>query len=175
MIQGEFGPLASVPLLRECLKLAKAIYGERSTSYAAILHQVSQALAMGGDFANSVVESTETCRIFTDVLGADAKETVEATEFLNIIKDAVAKEGAERKAQAERMRQKLPRLTNEKDPRAKGSAGEKEVEEVVVKKEHGQKANLSVDELVSFIQGTPLTKKATPARKRKASPGSVVA
>ena len=114
-------------------------------------------------------------RSFTDVLGADAKETVEATEFLNIIKDAVAKEGAERKAQAERMRQKLPRLTNEKEARAKGSAGEKEVEEVVVKKEHGQKANLSVDELVSFIQGTPLTKKATPARKRKASPGSVVA
>lgn len=175
MIQSEFGPLAAVPLLRECLKLAKAIYGERSTPYAATLHQIAQALAMGGEFVGSVVESTETCRIFTEVLGAEAKETIEATEFLNIIKDAVQKEGQERQAQAERLRQKAPRLTNEKEVRSKGVAGEKEVEEIVVKKEHGQKANLSVDELVSFIQGTPLSKKATPARKRKASPGAVVA
>lgn len=196
MVQSQFGLTSSIPLLIECRELAESIYGEKSLQTAAFEYQLAQVRGLTGSLAEALVHATETVRLYTLIAGSDAKEAVEATAFIRVIEEALGRESREQAAQEERLRRKFPRLMADKEVRARiGAAGPssssgsaagrragapapvpEEVEvPVVVKKEHGQKANLSIDELVNFIQGTK--PKATPGssasratRKRKGSP-----
>lgn len=165
MIQTKYGIQASIPTIIECTKLAKLIYGTNSVPFAAAVSNLSQAYGLIGDLGNALVYSADAHATMLSLLGAEAKETIDAAQFMKAVKDAIENDIVERQAKEANLRSKFPRLAADKEGRA---IADKVEEAVIVKKEHGQKANLSVDELVNFIQGTPA--KAGMGKKRKGSP-----
>lgn len=194
--------MQAVPLYKELGDLTESIYRRDSLNFAQVQQMLAQAYASTGDLAGSLPYMKEALRIYLLLLPADHKDIAEATAFVQIIGDQLNKEGAERQALEQRLKQK-------KGPKVPGAAGKDtlrarmaqsvgaspvasgsgtriggpvlnaaaEAAPVAPVKEHGQKANLSVDELVNFIQGKPssasskATGKSTSAsRKRKVSP-----
>lgn len=193
MVQTDQGLVAAMPIFKQLASLAEKIWGRDSHNFAQIQHALAQAHAATGDFAGSLPFMQEALRIFTALLPAESKEITEAANFVQVINDQIARDGAQRQALEDRLKQKkAPKIAGaSKDalrsritsnigasPIASGSGtrmAEPPVEAPVVK-EHGQKANLSVDELVNFIQGKPSSSKGGKAsagsRKRKVSPPS---
>lgn len=193
MVQTEQGLLAAVPLYEELGAMSEKIWGRDSLNLAQVQHALSQAYATTGAFAESLPYMKEALRIFQVLLPADAKEITEATTFIQVVGDQIAREGAERQALEDRLKQKkVPKISSAgkenmraklassvgASPIASGSgtkAGVAIPSDTPAIKEHGQKANLSVDELVNFIQGKPSSSKASSkssstSRKRKVSP-----
>lgn len=171
MIQSQYGLVASIPIFIECGKLAKIIYGPESIQYASNRHSLAQTCGLTGDLVASLEHSKEASRLFVEILGADAPESIDVINFTTIIQEVLTRDAAEQLNKEQRLRQKLsPRVTDPKAPKASTGAPEKAVEQpAVVQKQWGQKANLSLEELVNFIEGTPAP------RKRKASPPSATA
>lgn len=194
MVQSEQGLLASVPLFEELGALSEKIWGRDSLNFAQVQQALGQAYAATAAFNESLPYLKETLRIYQVLLPADAKEIAEATSFIQIVSDQIAREGAERQALEDRLKQKkIPKISGAgkenmraklassvgASPIASGSGTKAGVAipatEAPAIKEHGQKANLSVDELVNFIQGKPTSSKAnskssSTSRKRKVSP-----
>lgn len=175
MVQQESGVLEAIPLLKEIGTLVESIWGRESIAYAQIDYGLAQAYAQQADFAASLPFMKSALSAFEKLLPADSKETADARTYVQLVEEQLSKEGVERTARQERLKKKFPKLmANGSAPAAAASsASSKEpVASTSAKVEptpHGQKANLSVDELVNFIQGTPASKGKAP-RKRKNSP-----
>lgn len=188
MVQAEHGTLAGVPLILEQRALSERLWGRDSLNYAFAENALAQAYATVGDYAASLTHMRETLRIFTIHLAADSKEVTEATTFVHILEGQVDREEAESKAREERLKKKFPiastvrgvpqRVGGTAPSTAGATAGAPPaipVADIPKIKAHGQKANLSVDELVNFIQGTKAStagSSSKASRKRKASPPS---
>lgn len=176
-----FGMPVALPLYQECRKLAVRIYGETSYSVAQADSVLAQIYGlMLGDIQNSHKFAEAAVVTFSAVLGDKAPETEDARSFAAMVADAMASQEEERKAIAERMKLKLLNGGKESKVRAAVENGvAAPVETVaavpVLQKAHGQKASLSLDELVNFIEGTPTAKGAKvggATKKRKSSPGA---
>ncbi|KAK4706107.1 protein TIF31, partial [Phenoliferia sp. Uapishka_3] len=184
MVQTQYGVVASIPLLIECWKLAKVIYGDSSLQAASLEYQMAQVYGLTGKFAESIAHGTAALTLFRTLYDPETKELQEAEQFLAVVTDAAGREDREAAERAERLQKKFPKLMADKDIRARIGAASTHshrtpasasapspapVEDVpvVVKKDYGQKANLSVDELVSFIQGTPVASSSKAARKQR--------
>lgn len=185
MVSGAYGPSAAIPMYVECRKLATLIHGENSYQVANFDYQLSQNYAAhNGQFVIAYKYAKESYRVFLEVLGAEAAETLEVAILVKALEDVFARELDERKMIEERLKNKAPRITNEREARVNGNGPkaiqENVVEEVIAQKAHGQKAHLSLDELASFIDGTPLLKSGpkivrTSHKKRKQSEKSSAA
>lgn len=175
-----FGMPVALPLYQECRKLAVRIYGETSYSVAQADSVLAQIYGlMLGDIQNSSKFAEAAVLTFSAVLGETAPETEDARSFAAMVADAMSSQEEERKAIAERMKNKLSNGGKEAKVRAVENGVATPVEAVaavpVLQKAHGQKASLSLDELVNFIEGTPAgkgSKVGGATKKRKSSPGA---
>lgn len=172
MILSRFGPAEAIPLYEECRKLAVHLYGEESYQVAHIefLYATTYSTLQDG-LKLAYTHAKESHRLFAATLGEKSPDAEEAGNFVSILEEVFARELAEKQAIAERLKNTIPATMGKKVNGAIKSEPSK-VEEVVPQKPHGQKADLSLDELVNFIQGTPASKiKSNGAtKKRKQSP-----
>jgi len=117
--------------------------------------------------------------ILSKNLGEDAKEAAEAGNLVKFIEQAVARDAQDQRAREERYK-KAPLITANRSNAARIGGGPvsttvagssaKEAATSQSPREHGQKAGLSVDELVDFIQGSSKSKSSNRNQKRKPSP-----
>lgn len=172
MILARFGPAEAIPLYEECRKLAVHLYGEESYQVAHIefLYATTYS-ALPDGLKLAYTHAKDSHRLFVVTLGEKSADTEEAGNFVSILEEVFARESAEKQANAERLKNALPAIMGKKVNGTLKSESLK-VEDVVPQKPHGQKADLSLDELVNFIQGTPASKgKASGlTKKRKQSP-----
>jgi protein TIF31 len=115
--------------------------------------------------------------ILSKHLGDEAKEVAEASNLIKFIDNSVAREEVEQRAREERLKKKFPQLSANKvnSARVANGAGPSASPEATAPsasapRSHGQKANLSVDELVDFIQGSSSSASKSSNRKRKPTP-----
>lgn len=170
----DFTVAGSLPILQECLKAVKAAFGEHSLQYASAQNNIGQAYGVMNEWDNSLSYIDASVKLYTSLLGAEAKETVEAQNLYKIVEDAKSREGQEQRARDDRLRRRFPRVMQIRDNKrlaatSSTSTAAQANGTTAEKREHGQKADLSVDELVSFIQGTPPAP-SKGNRKRKGSP-----
>lgn len=194
MVQTSHGTIASIPILIECWTLAKLIYGDSSLQAASLEFQMAQVYGVTGSFELSLKHGHAALALFRTAYAADALELLEAEKFVGFVVEAAGREGREQAERAERLRKKFPKLMADKEIRARisnapassGTARRTAAPAPVEAAPSGapakkaktalpQKANLSVDELVSFIQGTPVASSSKAARKRKNSPPATAA
>ncbi|SGY95264.1 BQ5605_C036g11483 [Microbotryum silenes-dioicae] len=115
--QEEQGFLAGVPLLKELGKLAELLWTRDSINFATVESSLAQAYVGGGDFAQSLEHMKVAQSIYAKLLPADAKDLVEATQFVNVLTEQLSQVGTERQAREERLKKKFPRLMSEKEQR----------------------------------------------------------
>ncbi|KAM0748930.1 hypothetical protein T439DRAFT_303695 [Meredithblackwellia eburnea MCA 4105] len=187
-VQTRDGVTASIPLLHQCYELASTIYGAETVQAAMYQWSLAQVYALTGNFSDAITSGEAAVAVYKKFFAEDSKELVETANFLTLVKDASGRETREAEERAERLRKKFPRLMENKDLRArvgasslghvskaKGKAPAQaeivvEPEAAAKKPTYAPKSNLSVDELVSFIQGAPVASSSKTARKRKSSP-----
>ncbi|KAI5475665.1 eukaryotic translation initiation factor 3 subunit CLU1/TIF31 [Pseudohyphozyma bogoriensis] len=161
MVQSLQDHSASVPVLLECRAALEALYGRESINFAVNEKSLAEAFAVTGQLAECLPYAKEAARLYSQLLGAEARDTVEMTQLSLAVENAIAREGQEKKANEERLKKKFPKLMEGRVAKPKAGVAASTstapaVEAVAAaKKEHGQKASqgLSVDELVNFIQG----------------------
>ncbi|GAA6033662.1 hypothetical protein JCM8097_004371 [Rhodosporidiobolus ruineniae] len=190
MVSGAYGPEAALPLQKEYRKLAETVYGADSVAVGQAEHALGQAYAMSSDLPGALEHIKAAHKILSAHLGDDAKEVQETHQFIRLVEASAAQAAEEQKAReerlaraqqerGERLQRKFPgamanpavrsRLGGVAGPSsvALGKQPEQQQQAQTVQREHGQKADLSVEDLVSYITG-PSSSKA--GRKRKASP-----
>ena len=168
MVQTMFGFKAGIEMLLQCQALAQRIHGERSIQVATIVNQIAQFHAVLQDIDSALPFIRQASEIYTEVLGPEHKDAVEATTFVQAIEQHLA---GQKKQQEERVRQAKLLAKGQKGPKqvagangAKAEAVPAAVEEV---KAHGQKADLSVEELVKYISGAPNGKAGAKGKKAR--------
>ncbi|GAA5828024.1 hypothetical protein JCM11251_005695 [Rhodosporidiobolus azoricus] len=193
MIQGTYGPEAALPLQRECRKLAELVYGADSVAVGQAEHALGNSCALTNDLPGALEHIKAAHKILSVHLGDEAKEVQEANQFIRLVETSVERQAEEQKAREERfaraqqergdrLNKKFPHLMANTAIRSRvggvpssasaalngrsAVASGKQPEQATVR-EHGQKADLSVEDLVNYIQG-PSSSKA--GRKRKTSP-----
>lgn len=176
MVQQDSGVLEAVPLLTEIGSLVEQIWGRDSLNFAQVDYSLAQAYAQNGDFAASLPYMKSALNVFEKVLAKDSKETAEAQTFVQLVEAQLKREAEERTARQNQLKKKVPKVASSNGGQQQGTAvTSSSTAAEVAPPAHGQKANLSVDELVNFIQGTataPGKSSSKVARKRKASPPS---
>lgn len=182
MVQQDSGVLEAVPLLTEIGSLVEQIWGRDSLNFAQVDYSLAQAYAQNGDFAASLPYMKSALNVFEKVLAKDSKETAEAQTFVQLVEAQLKREAEERTARQNQLKKKVPKVGSSNGGQQQGTAvtsSSAAAAAEVAPPAHGQKANLSVDELVNFIQGTAARTGTAPgkssskvARKRKASPPS---
>ncbi|GAA5933681.1 hypothetical protein JCM1841_005504 [Sporobolomyces salmonicolor] len=176
MVQGQWGPEAAISLQKEYRKLAELVYGADSVPVGQAELTLGQTYALVSDLPAALEHMKVAQTVLSKHLGDEAKEVQEAANLVRFIEASVAREGIERAAREERLKKKFPQLVANRTVggAAAGPSGAAlgkqpaSTSALPTKREHGQKASLSVDELVSFIEGPSSSKGAN--RKRKPSP-----
>ncbi|GAA5879898.1 hypothetical protein JCM8547_005313 [Rhodosporidiobolus lusitaniae] len=194
MVQSVYGAEASLPLQQEYRKLAELVHGKDSVAVGQAEHALGQAYALSSDLPKALEHIKAAYAILQPLLGDEAKDVVEANQFIRLVENSVAQQAEEAKAReaafaraqqqgAERLNKKFPQLMANAQIRGRvagGAAGSSSApglangrsavavgKQPEAKREHGQQAHLSVEELAKFIEG-PSSSKA--GRKRKPSP-----
>lgn len=178
MVQATYGPKSALPLAVEHRKLAETVYGSESTAVGQAEFALGQIYAVNSDLTSSLEHMKAAQTILSKNLGEDAKEATEAGNLVKFIEQAVARDAQDQRLREEHYK-KAPLLTANRSngPRIGGGGpsstpvtGSSAKEPVQPTREHGQKAGLSVDELVDFIQGSSKSKSSNRNQKRKPSP-----
>ena len=177
--QQTWGPQAGLPLALEHRKLAETVHGADSVAVGQAEITLGQVYALQSDLAKSLETMKSGHAILSKHLGEEAKEVAEASNLIKFIEQSVAREDMEQRAREERLK-KFPQISGNKPnaPRVANAAATPASAPqpngpayTAAPREHGQKANLSVDELVDFIQGSKASSKSKSAnRKRKPTP-----
>ncbi|GAA5840578.1 hypothetical protein JCM3766R1_000700 [Sporobolomyces carnicolor] len=177
--QQTWGPQAGLPLALEHRKLAETVHGADSVAVGQAEVTLGQVYALQSDLAKSLETMKSGHAILSKHLGEEAKEVAEASNLIKFIEQSVAREDMEQRAREERLK-KFPQISGNKPnaPRVANAAAAPAsapqpngAASTAAPREHGQKANLSVDELVDFIQGSKASSKSKSAnRKRKPTP-----
>ncbi|GAA5923672.1 translation initiation factor 3 subunit CLU1 [Sporobolomyces koalae] len=163
IVQSTWGPADALPLVLEQRKLAETVYGADSVAVGQAEFALGQAYALNSDLVGSLEHMKAAQTILSKHLGEDAKEAAEATNLVRFIEQSVAREDMEQRAREERLKNKFPTVNGNRPVASATSApaarqapvnGAKEAAAATAPRQHGQKANLSVDELVDFIQGS---------------------
>lgn len=176
MVQSKFGFPAGIEMLTQCQTLAERIYGERSIQSATLQSQIAQFYAVLQDIEGALPFIKKASEIYTEVLGADHKDAVEATTFTQAIEQHL---GNIKKQQEERLKQAKLVAKGQKGPKsvaangvngagANGAKAEAVPAAVEEAKAHGQKADLSVEELVKYISGQGPKASGSGAKGKKA-------
>ncbi|GAA6025906.1 hypothetical protein JCM11491_003623 [Sporobolomyces phaffii] len=166
------GPQVGLPLAQELRKLAETVHGPDSIAVGQADSTLGQIYALESNLAESMTRMKSAQAMLSKHLGEDAKDVVEASNVIKYIEQSIAHEEAERRAREERLK-KVPQVTmNRANGVRLGAAAPATpaatTSSAPAAREHGQKAGLSVDELVEFIQGSSSSKSSN--RKRKPSP-----
>jgi len=186
MVQARSGIEAAIPLQKECVELAKRIHGEDSVVTGHSEFSLGQGYAVASDLESAQEHLAIAQTVLQKHLGDDAREVVEAKQFVQIIEATRARDAQEQAAREERLKQRFAtaaptarpvgaraavngsRLSSVqlgKQPAVNGGV------ETAPKRTHGEKADLSVDALVDYIQGSSSSSSSSKQqRKRKPSP-----
>ncbi|KPV77917.1 uncharacterized protein RHOBADRAFT_50445 [Rhodotorula graminis WP1] len=186
MVQARSGIEAAIPLQQQCVELAKRIYGEDSVVAGHNEFTLGQGYAVASDLELAQKHLAIAQTVLQKHLGDDAREVLEAKQFVQIIEATRARDAQEQAAREERLKQRFAtapptsrpvgaraavngsRLSSVqlgKQPAVNGGA------EAAPKRTHGEKADLSVDALVDYIQGSSSSSSSSKQqRKRKPSP-----
>lgn len=135
---------------------------------------LGQVYALQSDLAGALETIKSGQAILTKHLGEDAKEVAEAANLVRFIEQSVAREEMEQRAREERLKKKHPQLTQTRPNGTQPSGTAPSTSQAAAgsapaPRQHGQKANLSVDELVNFIQGSS-SSNSSKASKSKRKP-----
>lgn len=194
MIQLTLGVVPSLPLLQQCQAFSVSLYGERSSQNGMALFALAQAIGIGGDFIGSIALSKTSIAIFTEVYGPESTQVKEAATFMQYVIGVVRQ--SEERAEEVRLRQiaaaaattapvtmapRVRNLANEERLRKKfpgiasastTSGAEKTslAVDAPVARPHGEKAELSVEELEKYINGS-----ASSSAHRKRKPAATTA
>ncbi|GAA6053553.1 hypothetical protein JCM3770_005191 [Rhodotorula araucariae] len=180
-LQTRSGIEAAIPLQKECVELAKRIYGAESVAAGQAEFTLGQGYAVASDLASAQTHLATAQKVLQKHLGDEAREVQEATQFLRIIEATAARDAQEQAAREERLKQRFAAAAPAaRTVGARGAASGSRLSSVQLgkqpavngtaepaKRTHGEKADLSVDALVDYIQGSSSTSKQ---RKRKPSP-----
>ncbi|GAA6061986.1 hypothetical protein JCM10212_004264 [Sporobolomyces blumeae] len=180
MVQGQWGPEAALPLQQESRKLAEIVHGADSVPVGQAELSLGQTHALVSDLPSSLEHMKAAHAILSKHLGAEAKEVLEAANLVRFIEASVAREDMEQRAREERAK-KFPQIVGNRPAVSRVGAGPSSASASASAsastskapnaastsgpREHGQKANLSVDELVDFIQGSKPSKSKGKQRK----------
>lgn len=185
MVQGAYGPEAALPIALEYRKLAELVHGADSVPVGQAEHAVGQAYALCSDITNALEHIKAAHAVLSVHLGDDAKDVQEAHQFIRLVESSVAQQAAEQKIREEQIaRARQEGLTNKTRPRvgANGAAlpatdgrsafAQDKQPEAPVQRQHGQKGDLPLDDLVNYITGTTAKSSTSSkaSRKRKPSP-----
>ncbi|GAA5919909.1 hypothetical protein JCM6882_005487 [Rhodosporidiobolus microsporus] len=192
MIQGTYGPEAALPLQKEYRQLAELVYGADSVAVGQAEHALGQGYALSNDLGAALEHIKAAHKILSVHLGDEAKEVQEANQFIRLVETSVLAQAEEQKAREERFARAQQDRLNKKFPHLMANSAirsrvggpstvaatalngrsavalGKQPEQVQAPREHGQKADLSVDDLVNYIQGSSSSKAGR--KQRKASP-----
>lgn len=182
MVQATYGPEAALPLALQHRNLAETVYGSDSVAVGQAAFALGQIYAVNSDLVSALDYMKSAQSILSKHLGDDAKEATEAANLVRFIEQAVARDAQDQRLREERYK-KSPLVTANRSnavriggggpasSTAAVSSAKESAGTVQTPREHGQKAGLSVDELVDFIQGSSSKSKSTNrTQKRKASP-----
>ncbi|KAK4046395.1 Intracellular distribution of mitochondria [Microbotryomycetes sp. JL201] len=192
MLQASFSPMSVLPLLEEASQLAERLFGTDSVAYSSAQQAMGQVYATNRDFEKALPYMKASLAIMEKNMPADSKDVSDTKLLIEVISDQISRQGAEQQAREDRLKRKFPKLMTDNSLRARMSSGSRvngvsaasngqnvEASGVAAAtskpKAHGQKADLSVDELVDYIQGKSSGKAGSSskaARKRKSSPPS---
>ncbi|BGP04233.1 Clustered mitochondria [Rhodotorula toruloides] len=183
MVQAKFGAEAAIPLQKETRKLAELVYGAESVAVGQAEYTLGQSYAMSQDLPSALEHMKLAKEILSKHLAEGAKEITEATQFIQMVEAAVAHEAREQAAREERLKKALPAVGGSRrigGARLTGASASTSPLSGVLRQQvngastsaqrqrtHGEKADLSVDDLVNYIQGSSSSSKS---RKRKTSP-----
>ncbi|GJN91930.1 hypothetical protein Rhopal_004955-T1 [Rhodotorula paludigena] len=183
-IQAKSSLAAAIPLQTECWKLAERIYGADSVAAGQAELTLGQAYALSSDLPSGQTHAAHALETLKKHLPEDSKDIQEATQFLRIIEATVARDAQEQAAREERLKQRFAAATGgaaRPTPSGRGAVPAGRLSSVALgkqpangaaaepKRTHGQKADLSVDALVEYIQGSS-SGSSSKNRKRKPSP-----
>ncbi|BGP21157.1 eukaryotic translation initiation factor 3 subunit CLU1/TIF31 [Rhodotorula toruloides] len=182
MVQAKFGAEAAIPLQKETRRLSEIVYGAESVAVGQAEYTLGQSYAMTQDLASALEHMKLAKDLLSKHLAEGAKEVTEATQFIQMVEAAVAHEAREQAAREERIKKALPAVGGGRrigGARLPGASASTSPLNGVLRQQingastsaqqqrtHGEKANLSVDDLVNYIQGPSSSK----SRKRKTSP-----
>ncbi|GAA5936176.1 hypothetical protein JCM10213_004702 [Rhodosporidiobolus nylandii] len=192
MVQGTYGPEASIPLQKENRKLSETVYGADSVAVGQAEQALAQSYALADDLPSALEHFKEAHKILSVHLGDEATEVQEAKQFIQFFEVTVQQVEQEKKAREERLAKAQQERLNKRFPslmanqairsrvgtaglssasglngRASASAG-KQPEPQAVQREHGQQAGRSIEELVNYISSNTSSKKG----KRKTASSS---
>ncbi|BGP44233.1 Intracellular distribution of mitochondria [Rhodotorula kratochvilovae] len=181
-LQTRSGIESAIPLQKECVELAKRIYGADSVAAGQAEFTLGQGYAVASDLASAQTHLASALKVLQKHLGDEAREVQETTQFLRIIEATAARDAQEQAAREERLKQRFAAAPPAaRTVGARGAASGSRLSSVQLgkqpavngiaepaKRTHGEKADLSVDALVDYIQGSSSNSKQQ--RKRKPSP-----
>jgi protein TIF31 len=188
MIQGAYGPEASLPVVLEYRKLAELVHGADSVPVGQAEQAIGQVYALCSDITNALEHIKLAHAVLSVHLGDEAKDVQEAHQFIRLVETSVAQQAAEAKARDEQiakaradgLNKKFPQLMANAALRSRvgangigsSSAVQDKQPETVIQRQHGQKADLPLDDLVNYITGSSSSKAtgSKASRKRKPSP-----
>ncbi|GAA5974362.1 hypothetical protein JCM11641_005234 [Rhodosporidiobolus odoratus] len=182
MIQNSHGPEAAIPLQKENRKLSEQVYGADSVAVGQAEHALGQSYALSNDLPTALEHIKAAHKLLSVHLGDEAKEVQEANQFIRLVESSVQQAAEEEKvrqerfakAQQDRLNRKFPNLMSNASIRSRvggaspasttpalnGRSAAAAAAEQPVQRAHGQKADLSVEELVQYISGSASSKKA---------------
>ncbi|GAA6023979.1 hypothetical protein JCM8202_004909 [Rhodotorula sphaerocarpa] len=170
MVQSRDGVAAALPLQQESRRLAEQIYGAESVAVGQAEHLLGQTYVMLQDIG-SAHEHIKTAReILVKHLGEEAQEVKDATQFIRLVEATVARDAQEQAAREARLQARLAQspassnLGRAGNGMSRVALGKRAVNGASTSSPaaapaaapvptHGQKADLSVDALVDYIQG----------------------
>ncbi|GAA5879434.1 hypothetical protein JCM3774_005210, partial [Rhodotorula dairenensis] len=179
MVQSRDGVAAALPLHLENRKLAEMIYGADSVAVGQAEHILGQTYVMLQDIGAAHTHIQLARDILSKHLGEDAQEVKEATQFIRLVEATVARDAQEQQAAREQARvaqqsasaavaagraNGISRVAAGKRTAANGAPALAS-SATPPQRTHGEKADLSVDALVDYIQGASSSRKS---RKSKA-------
>ncbi|GAA6019024.1 hypothetical protein JCM10207_006291 [Rhodosporidiobolus poonsookiae] len=188
MLQTVYGPEASIPLQLEHRKLAEAIYGADSAAVGQAEHSLGQTYAMCNDLAGALEHIKAAHKLLSVHLGEDAKEVTEAAQFIRLVEASTQQAEIEQKAreerfaraQQDRLNKRFPTLMANQAVRSRvggasaalnGAPNGRNAEQTQApaQRQHGQKADLPLEDLVQYIQGGASSSGKGKGKKRQAN------
>jgi protein TIF31 len=152
------------------LAIAEQVSGKHSVSYATLLFQLAQALALDKDSHGAVNRMRESCNIFRSILGPEDRNTKEAEQWLEqLTQSAVNLAKREKDMKSGKLRR--VHFTNKVPIGARpqlqpGQSSADAANGSVTSQRNYQLDSRNIDELIRYIDGDAATKKAASAKKR---------
>ncbi|GAA5981119.1 hypothetical protein JCM10908_003992 [Rhodotorula pacifica] len=184
MVQSRDGVAAALPLHLENRKLAELIYGADSVAVGQAEHILGQTYVMLQDIGAAHTHIQLARDLLLKHLGEEAQEVKEATQFIRLVEATVARDAQEQQAREERLQARVAQSAaghSGANSRANGvsraASGRRAAPNGTAApvapspappRPHGEKADLSVDALVDYIQGSGSSSSSRKARKNKA-------